>query len=263
MAIPFLAGSLFSTWELQGAIILFQNHAGGGPVTGSFALSMQIMIILSGLFISITIAAMPALSRSAKRGDQKDLLFLDTFIRALFLLCAAVAIAGVVLGPILIPLIFGERYMLTAQLIGPALWCLLPFSVAATLTVFTIARGHYYISPACHLSGVAVLTLSMSTLVDQLGPLGGIVSAGLGMSTSSVCLIIIALIRNWIVAGKTLIYPLLCVASMLATYALLAPVSIWLAFTACLLVLFVLALKLSVISAADRRLVRKLLSRSS
>jgi O-antigen/teichoic acid export membrane protein len=261
MAIPFLSGSLLTNWELQGAIILFHNHAGDGPVSGSFALSIQIMTILSGLFAAITIAALPVLSRSAQRNDHKDLLFIDTLVRAAFLVCAMAGITGVALGPVLMPLIFGDRYVLAAQLIGPALWCLLPFSIAATLTAFTIARGHYYLSPACHLAGAAVLTLTMPPLVTALGPPGGVIAAGLGLATSATCLVTIALTRHWLAAGKTLAFPMLCIAGSVAIYTLLAPVSVWLALPAGLLALAGLALLSGVISAADRQLVRQLLGR--
>lgn len=262
MAIPFLAGAFLTNWELQGAIILFHNHAGEGQASGSFALAIQIMIILSVLFASITIAALPVLSRSAQRKDHKDLLFVDTLMRAGFLGCAMVGIAGMALGPSLVIRIFGEQYLLAARLIGPALWCLLPFSLASTLTAFTIARGYYYLSPACHLAGAVVLTVSLPILVAEWGATGGIIAAGLGLGTSAICLIMIAVTRNWLDALKALVYPALCVAALLATYNLLEPFSVWLALPASLLVLLGLAHMTGTISAADRQLVKQLMDRS-
>lgn len=259
---PFLAGSLLLNWELQGPIILFRNLAANEHTAGSFALSMQIMTILSGLFISVTVAAMPVLSRSAGRGDHKDELFVDTLIRASFLICAIGGVTGIALGPVVVPAVFGQRYLPAAHLIGPALGCLLPFSIAATLTAFSIARGHYYISPACHLGGALVMTLAMPFLVSLWGGFGGVLAAALGLTTSALCLLSIALRRGWLDTGKTLLRPLLCSAALILTYAMLATVSVWLALPVSLAVFLGLALRSNVISAADRRLLRQLSGKS-
>jgi hypothetical protein len=147
-------------------------------------------------------------------------------------------------------------------LIGPALWCLLPFAIAIQITTVAVGRGHYYLAPVCHLAGATVLTLSMPVLVAALGPPGGVLAAGLGLATAAGSISLVAARRGWLAAGRTLGLPLLCILGATAAYRLVADISAWLALCAGLLVLAGLAWWLGVVSRADRRLAGQLVGRS-
>jgi len=251
MAFPFLLAGLFSTWEHQGPIILFHNTIVDVALAGEFSLCMQILFILFAMLYPVIVAALPVLSRSVIHRDGNDLVFTDIFIRASFLLGAVVGLAGMSLGPVLVPLVFGQKYPVAGELLGPLFWCLVPYAVAAPLSAIAIARGHFYIPALAHLGGVLILSVSLPLLVTRWGIWGGVTAVFLGMLIPAVIFLYYAFHHNWLEFRKTVLTPSVVVILSILVYLLTATISEWLALLSGLSALVAGTVIFRVVTTAD------------
>lgn len=260
MAFPFLLAGMFSSWVHQGPIILFRYAAGDDALAGEFALCMQIIFILFAMLYPVIIASLPVLSRSVVKMDGNDLVFADIFIRGAFLLGAAVGLAGMILAPLLVPLVFGNKYPVAAELLGPLLWCLVPYAVAAPLSAISIARGYFFIPVMGHLGGALVLTVSLPLLADRWGVTGGIAGTFFGFLVPMLVFLFFATKHDWLDFRKAVIRPLFVVILSIIVYFLAAGSSGWLALLAGLSVLVAGAVVFGVVMKDDLKMAGKVLN---
>lgn len=255
-AIPFLVDGMLVIWEQQGPIILFRNLLDDRSLAGEFTLLVQVLIIVSSIYLSVTIAALPALSRSAGRDDGRDLIFVDLLVRSTFIIGALAGMTGSVLGPHIIPLVLGDKYALAAGYLGMILWCLIPLAIAGILTSCSIARGRYYIPPLCHAAGALVMTASMSYLAARWGIAGGIASTGLGLFAGAMLLVMAGVKYKWIDIKRTVITPMLVVLLALAIYQMADSFSPWIAYLSGVAVLIFVSVLTGSVSYSDLERIR-------
>jgi O-antigen/teichoic acid export membrane protein len=124
---------------------------------GIYAVAVNASEVLFYLPSAVAAALLPAVAR--ERGGQAAERALRVF-RALALVTAAATILAAVLGPVLIPLVFGESYR---QSVGPFLWLLpsaLGFAASVTFSTALVASnapGLSSLGPAVSLiSGIAL-----------------------------------------------------------------------------------------------------------
>jgi len=256
-AVPFLMDSLLVNWEQQGPIILFRNLLDDNSLAGEFTLLLQILIILSSIYLSVAIAALPVLSRSAGRNDGKDLMFVDMLVRSTFILGALAGMTGAALGPLIIPLVFGEGYTSAAEYLGLMLWCLLPIAISGIMTTCSIARGHYYIAPLCHAAGAFVMTASMPVFASRWGIFGGIASTGLGLLASAMLLVAVGMKYKWLDIRRTIVIPMLVVLLALGFYLMAGSFSAWAAYPSGVTALFIISALTGAASYSDLELIRR------
>ena len=252
-ALPLLISGLAHSWQVQGPIVLFQATVSINDLTGQLALAMQILFIAMALPEALSITALPILSRSAQRGDGKDVIFLSGLSRTAFFLGTTVSLIAMALGPWLVPLLFGVKFSLAGDLLGLVLWLLVPYSLQLMLGSVFISRGHYYAASICQVLGAVVLTLALPPLAGTWGTLGAIAATGLGFWVSALSLAAFAATSGWFDMGTAMLRPLVSIVPAMAAYSLLEPHSPWIAFAISLPVLFLGFLVFKVVTTGELR----------
>ena len=179
--LPGAVYTLALSWFMQAPIVLYEKALGTGDRLGHFALGIQIIgyLIVIPLFISNT--ALPVLTRSALRDDGKDR-------RALLALLLFVPAGGVALGvlgawlttPVTL-LLFGEKFLRSAAVIGDSLWLFAPFSLSIILQQFIFARWRSFAAPLAGLLGAALAAGLFFPLVRAWDYRGGLIAVGVGL----------------------------------------------------------------------------------
>lgn len=179
LGLPIGLHTIFVTWLMQGPLVMYRHLADAASL-GQLAVAIQVLALLSVVSGSVSMAALPVLSRTVARQDGKDLQFAAEALRMGLISGAVAGLAGMAIGPWLVSTLFGARYLLAGELLGPALWLLTPLTWGNGLAAVLVARGAYRGLPLCGLAGAAALTLALPALVPGLGALGALLAAGLG-----------------------------------------------------------------------------------
>ncbi|MGE4545478.1 MAG: oligosaccharide flippase family protein [Pedobacter sp.] len=187
--LPLCLSALFSGWLLQGPLVLYRHVTSDGTDLGQLALVLQALVLLCIVPWSIGMASLPVLSRAVERQDRKDLWFAEGMLRIGFLLGAIAALIAMAFGPSLVQGVFGDRYALAGQMLGPGIWLLIPLTAGTSLAQVFVARGRFIIPCFYALVGSLVLTLSLSILASNFGLAGVLLATGAGLGVWALGLI--------------------------------------------------------------------------
>lgn len=259
--LPLGLSLLFSGWLLQGPLVLFRHVAGTEGGLGQLALALQVLVLVCTVPWSIGMAALPVLSRSAAREDGKVLRFAEGMLRLGLLLGAAAGLAGMALGPWLVEMVFGGRYGPAGELLGPALWLLVPLTAGTASSQVLVALGRFVPPSLCALAGAAVLTLALPTLASAKGPDGALLAAGAGMGVWALSLLVMLARTGGLDLGRGVLRPGVVALVALGVYWGLEPVGVWLALSAGWLVLLGGTLAIGVLAPEERSALMALLQR--
>jgi len=249
---PLCLGTLFLGWLMQGPLVLFRHVPSASDTLGQLALALQLFGLLLSVPLSIGTVALPILSRSAARQDGKDLRFVEVMLRITLILVAIAGLCGMALGPWLVTLVFGNQYSLAGHLLGPALWLLIPFSMAISTSQVLIGKGHFVASSFCAFCGALVLTLALPSIATEIGPYGALLATGLGMSLWAGTLIVLLVWSDGLNIGLAILRPAVVVLLSVGVYIGLVRVSPWVALPASLLTLLAATFAFGVVTAAER-----------
>lgn len=252
LALPLLVTALAVDWRLNGALVLFRQLTPDGGLFGQFALAMQPFLFFTVLPVALVTAVQPALTRSAQRADGKDLVYARTVLRAALVLGAAAALTGMALGPPLFRLVFGPAYAMAGELVGLALWCLVPLGAGMAFPPVILARGHFRLTMLGSVAGALAMTVLMPLLAPGFGARGAIVAVFTGFAVPPLLLHAYAVTEGWADPWTRLLRPVAAVALALGAYLALAPQSSLLALAAALAVLGGGSLALGVVTPAER-----------
>jgi O-antigen/teichoic acid export membrane protein len=256
---PLGLAEILRTWLLQGPLLLFRHVNGVGEALGELALAMHAFVILGMVGWAVGAAGLPVLSRTVVRADGKDRLFVKGMLRAGLLSGAVAGLAGMALGPGLVPLLFGTRYAETGTLLGPALWLLVPLSWRQALSQTLLAHGRVWPQVASAALGALAMTLSMPVLAARLGGLGALLAAGLGFGVSAVALLAALRRGSAIDLAGSVLRPALAVLMSVGTYLALRPVHPVVALAASVGILAAGMLLLGVLAPGERDALGKIL----
>jgi len=223
--LPLCLSALFSGWLLQGPLVLYRHVAGAETDLGQLALAVQALVLLCTVPWSIGMASLPVLSRAVEREDGKDLWFAEGMLRVGFLLGGMVALAAMAFGPWLVEGVLGDGYALAGQMLGPALWLLIPLTAGTSLAQVFVARGRYFIPFLHALSGAVVFTLTLPMLASFLGPIGALWATGAGMGVWASGLIIQLARKSALDLSFAVLRPGIVVLLAAALYKILEPLS--------------------------------------
>jgi O-antigen/teichoic acid export membrane protein len=256
--LPIGLGLIMVSWLQTGTIVLYRHMASSADNLGQLALAMQIFTISSTIPMAAGVASLPVLSRSVMRKDGKDLLYTETMFKAAFILGAAAGLAGLGIGPWLVDIMFGTRYMGAGYLLGFVIWLLIPLMCGTTVTGVYIARGHFFLPTMCSGAGAVVFTLSMPWLVSAMDTLGAVLATGAGM-------LVWALSSIWILARsddldvfRSVLRPLAAVLLALGIFLPLSSVNAWLALLTSWTALFCGTWLFSILNKEERYLLANL-----
>jgi O-antigen/teichoic acid export membrane protein len=180
--LPLGLSALATAWLLQGPIVVFRHVNPDPTAVGQLGLTLQALTILVGLAWSLAAASLPVLSRSVAREDGKDRKFVSVLSRAGWLAGAAIAMAGLAVGPRLVITIFGESYADAGQLLGPVLALFGPLFIGLSGATVLVAHGRR-ISTLGHSAAAAIALWALTPFLTQIfGAHGVIHSAALAYS---------------------------------------------------------------------------------
>lgn len=182
---PLGISSLLMAIPYQGPLVFFRHGISSGEILGQLALAMQALFVLSNVPLALSGASVPVLSRSAIRKDGKDRIYAETVIRFSVLMGGAMALLGTAFAPWLTIKIFGARYALAGNLIGPVLWLVIPFTARQVLTSVLMAWKKDLHMFWGTLLGVIAFAITIPEAVSQYSAAGAIISSGLAMSVTA------------------------------------------------------------------------------
>jgi O-antigen/teichoic acid export membrane protein len=258
LALPFLVTAAAVDWRAYGTLILYRNLTDDAVLFSQLALAMQALFITAALPQSLVAAAQPVLTRSAARGDGKDLAWAGAIQRLAFIVGATSGLVGMAAGPDLFRLVLGDAYVHAGQLAGLTLWCLLPLMAGIGYGPVLVARGQLYLQMAASISGAVVMTATLPPLAQAFGERGVILAAALGFTLPPLLIFSLAVRRGWTDWRATLFRPAVTVLAALGVYLALEPRSAWLALPSALLALWAGALLLGVLTRDERQLLIEL-----
>jgi O-antigen/teichoic acid export membrane protein len=250
---PFVMISFAHSWLNQGPIIAFRHYEGIGQALGQLALGLQAFSILAGIANQMSGPALPVLSRSADRQDQKGGQFISAVLRVGILMIGVLAMVGLTLGEWLIDLLFGSSYSRTAELL-PWTLALVPLAfLKMSLTSAIIAHGRYWPVFFAHATGALVFTVSVPYLIGTFNDIGALWAMGIGLIAG--ISIQLAILRSYhrINLPRDLIRAGFAASSALAVCWLVIPVGNIVALIGGLAALAVMTLVLSVFDKTERQ----------
>ena len=241
--IPIGLHRLLSVWLLQAPVVVYRLVHGANDHLGQLALVMQVIFILVVIPGALANAALPILSRTVVRQDGKDRLFAYGLFKLSTLTGAIVALGGMHLGSWAIELVFGVKFAEAGQLLGHALWGVIPMAWGSIAYTVLLARGQIVLPTVGSAVSAAVITVMVFTLADYKEPLGAIVGAIVGFTVWGFAMV--AIMAKFCLGElyRILFWPVSGICAALATYVFFLSTNAWLGlFLSCLLLLFVSAL---------------------
>lgn len=249
-------GSALLTWLVQGPLVMSRHSTALAPNLGDIALALQAFSIASIVPMAVTAAAYPVLVRSIARDDNKDVTYVAAMCRATILFGAFAGLMGFALGPPFVAALLGEKFVLAGELLGYAMWLIVPHVIASSAGPLLVVRGLYGAQLWRAIFGVGSMVISFPYCVDWLGPAGVMLSAGLGLCLSAITQMTFLMRTQKLNLNLAVTRPSLAAAASLAIYLALegqfGPA--W-GLAGGLLTLIASTLALSVFSAQERRAV--------
>jgi O-antigen/teichoic acid export membrane protein len=222
---PVALASIGATWLMQGPFILFKDVAAVPGDLGMVALILQVFVLVTGVPVALGRAALPALSRTVVRTDNKDALFLGLVLRTAIPATTALVIGAATAGVWLITRVFGEAYLAAGANLAFGMLLALPFGVATLANQILIAHDRTWEAMASALLGAVAMTAFVSFAM----PTGGDVAtyflcilAGMAVwSTAALVLLGRHVAVDW---QRCLVRPMLAGGLSMALYYMLTDV---------------------------------------
>ena len=252
---------VFMTWLLRGPVLMFRHIEGAVSGLGQLALVMQLFTILSGLVLSVAIAALPVLSRSVARKDGKERIFAHWVVRIAILIGTAIGCAGLGIGEWLVSSIFGTRYLLAGHLFALSLWLLIPWILGTMLWRVFIVHKKLFWPTLAVASGALSMSLCFKWFVTEWGPSGAIFAVGVGMFVWAAMLIGKLYMTDRIDIGRVLFRSSFVAFLSFFAFYLLRPLGFWLAVLVSWVVLLAGSLLFGVFAREERQLIVDFLRR--
>jgi O-antigen/teichoic acid export membrane protein len=167
--LPVALASIGATWLMQGPFVLFKDKAAVGSDLGVVALVLQIYILLTGIPVALGRAALPALSRTVRRTDNKDALFLGLVLRAAIPATTLLVIGASTFGAWVVALIFGEAYREAGQDLAYGMMLVLPFGLGSIANQILIAHDKTWQAMTSAMVGAAAMTVFARFLMPSGG----------------------------------------------------------------------------------------------
>lgn len=214
-------------WLIQGAIILFRQVAADDVLVGQLAAALTIFGMLIIFPIALSTAALPVLSRTVARKDNRETVFIDIACRGIIVLGISAALVGMALGPWLIPAILGSAYTIAGDLVGPALLLVVPFGIVNVTNSVLFAHDRTKVQLLAVGAGSLIFTATLPLLSRSYGPYGPLMAMGVAGGTMSFALLLgISRVAamDW---GRSVLRPGLSAVCGVAAYLALADFSSW------------------------------------
>ena len=216
--LPITIGNIFNAWLINGPLVMYRYFVQINEHLGQLALAMQVFVLLGNLMGLAFSASLPLISRSVFREDGKDVYFVDAMIRFGFLSGAMMGIFALGAGEWLVEIFFGNKFQEAGYLMGFVLWLLVPSICGSAIWSVYMARGKHILPTISFAVGAFIFTGIFPFIVNKIGTLGAVVSAGIGISCSTSILFFVLARSDALNLRRILFYPLLALAIALGIY---------------------------------------------
>jgi O-antigen/teichoic acid export membrane protein len=220
---------------------------------------LQAMAILSILPAALSSSSLPVLARSVHRADGQDLRIAQAIMRLSYGFGAMAGLIGLTMGPWLVNTFLGTHYALAGTLVGPTLWLVIPYACGQALASLCLVRGRTFAVLACSAGGVLVLVAAIPLLTIWLGSYGAIAATAVALLSWTLLLMILCAAIDAGQVTACFVRSTVWVSGALAVYALLHPLSAFLALGVSLLVLWFSAPVIGIVQSHELKAVRQLL----
>ncbi len=245
-------------WPLFGAVILFRFLGGTDSRLGQLALLLQIFWVAFRIPESLSVAALPVLSRAAAKGEGKDRLFAETTLRINLIFGAALGLLGMGMGPWVVMRIFGASYERAGRLLGYGLWLLIPYGCGFALYYVYLAKKQDLRALGHATLGAVTFTLGMLILAPRLYVGGALIALAAGMIICAGSMIFELARREQLGIGFSIGKPGMAVLLSLGAFISLQRINAWLALAAGLLLLFGCAILFGGLSGEEKDIITSL-----
>ena len=175
---------------LQSPLLLYRHLEGAGISLGQLALVLQVVGLFATIVGSGSAAALPVLSRSIMRRDGKDRKYLFMAYIGVFLVSGVIVILGMFFAQPALIFIFGNEYVIAAEMVGSAIWLIIPLFLAPLTTQYFYAHGRHLIPLLA--SGVGLSVTAFNAFLYRVGegPSSILIAFGAGCVAWNICLTI-------------------------------------------------------------------------
>jgi len=254
IGLPITLGNILNAWLVHGPLIMYRYYVQDDNRLGQLALAMQVFILLGNLMTLAFSASLPLISRSVSREDGKDIYFADAMLRFGIIFGAMAGIAALGAGEWLVKLFFGNKFYEAGNLLGFTLWLLVPTICGHAIWSVYMARGKYILPMISAALGAIVFTALFPWLVSTTGSAGAIISAGIGMSCSTLVLIISFAKSDALNLRRIFLYPFATIFLALGFYFFLDSmnVNVWISMPVCFTVCFTSIFLFGIVTPSER-----------
>lgn len=179
-AIPLAITTNVSAWIVSGPIILYRYSGAGPNELGQFGLLMTIFGMLSTLVLSMSMSALPVLSRSHTRADGQINNFISSSFRIIILGGTIFGVGCMGLGETLVTRIVGNSFDLAAKWMGPSMLLLIPYGLANIAMQVLIVREQQNILAFFSVLAAIILGVSIPFLTSMFMFPGAILGLAVG-----------------------------------------------------------------------------------
>lgn len=172
-----LAAGLF-TWLVAGPLILFRHFGGDMAQFGQFAIALNVTMILVMSMQAYLAAALPVLTRSAKRQDPRVAHYGKITVLTAVGIAVAAAGVGWLLGPPVAEWVLGPDFALAGKLVGPCLaiggLIIAPTGYAQVL----VLKGRRWPGAIANSCGSLALLVGLPPAISIWGAEGAVLATG-------------------------------------------------------------------------------------
>jgi len=257
IGLPITFANILNAWLVNGPLILYRYFVHTDNSLGQLALATQVFILLGNLLAVVFSASLPIISRSVSREDGKDIYFADAMIRFGFIFGTIAGIAALGAGEWLVELFFSNKFYEAGYLLGFILWLLIPSICGFAIGNVYMARGQYILPMISAAFGTIIFTAIFPWAVGKAGSAGAVISAGIGMSCSTLVLIVVFAKSDVLNLRRILLYPLTAILLVLGFYFALDSmnVRIWLSVPVCYIVFFTSIFLFGIVTPSERNVI--------
>ena len=183
--IPLCLSDVFNTFMVQGGIILYNASGAVDELVGNLGIIVQALMILGSLFVALSRAALPAVSRSVARGDANHRIYVSIMIRLAFVFGTLAAVWALAIGADIVKFVLGAHYRTAGQWLWLMLWVLVPYIIKQAVNNALMAHGSYRQTMWLNLIGGVSMAGAVLLLVEPYGFTGVVAGTLIGFAINA------------------------------------------------------------------------------
>ncbi len=166
-----LAGAAALYWRLD---LLFLSKFGGNTEVGIYNAAYRLMYIFYMIASSLMTSLYPLFSRSFTEAPEQFHLLGAKTMKYLLLAFFPIAVMTTMLAPQIVPLLYGEAFAASVQVLQLVIWVIIPLGIAGVFANTLLASNQQRKDLQVNLARLAIALVLFAVLVPRFGSLGAI-----------------------------------------------------------------------------------------